>query len=394
MIFALCAFALGFTEFVSIGLVANISEDLRITLSQSGWSVMAYASGAFIGAPFLTALTARWSGKRVLMMAMTLFTLGNLDVCLSGSLIPLLAGRFISGLGHGVFLAVASTTATRLVVKEKAGSAISIVFGGLTVALALGVPLGTYAGNLLGWRSIFAVIAATGAISFVALMFSMSDELANVATETRTFIGLTALFKPRLLASASITVLAYAGAFTFYTFISPTLLQITGLTEKSSSAILMVYGVMAALGNIVGGKLSDRKGADYAAMTILIGLLIVLAGIWQLQSFTWAMVILIGVLGALTYAAVPALQARVIAISDSEAVQFPEVASGINIAGFNGGIALGSIIGGLSLQWMGLRSIAATGAFIIMSGIAVMAYQMVRASAIRSQITSNAEENV
>lgn len=156
----------------------------------------------------------------------------------------------------------------------------------------------------------------------------------------------------------------------------------------------MVYGVMAALGNIVGGKLSDRKGADYAAMTILIGLLIVLAGIWQLQSFTWAMVILIGVLGALTYAAVPALQARVIAISDSEAVQFPEVASGINIAGFNGGIALGSIIGGLSLQWMGLRSIAATGAFIIMSGIAVMAYQMVRASAIRSQITSNAEENV
>lgn len=376
LIFALCAFALGFTEFVSIGLVSTISDDLKITLSQAGRAVMAYALGAFIGAPLLTAFTGRWARRKVLLMAVAFFTLGNLMVSLSESFTHLLAGRFISGLGHGVFLAVASTAATQLVGKEKSGTAISIVFSGLTLALAIGVPVGTYMGNIIGWRIIFAVIAAIGLVSFLALMMAMPEEDADLRKKLETLKSLKTILKPQLLASASITVMAYAGAFSFYTYISPVLSKITGLTSETSSAILLIYGVMAAVGNTVGGKLTDRKGNDYAVMIILISLAIVLSGIGLFQSFAWAMMIFIGLLGAITYAAVPALQARVIAISELETSPFTEVASGLNIAGFNGGIALGSVLGGLSLQLAGLRSMAGTGAIIVIVAVFFMLYQL------------------
>lgn len=361
---------------MSIGLVVNIADDLKITLSQAGWAVMAYALGAFIGAPLLTSLAARRSHRQLLVLAMALFSIGNLIVSLADYLAPLLAGRFISGLGHGVFLAVASTAAMNLVSKEKSATAISVVFGGLTLALALGVPIGTYIGGITGWQVIFAAIATLGALSVIALAIAMPGGSTNVKRDMGGYSGLKVIVSPRLLAAAGITVMAYAGAFCFYTYISPVLERITELNDRGRSTLLLVYGVMAAVGNIWGGKLTDRKGSDHAVMVVLIGLLVVLFSIWLLQPYAWAMAILIGVLGALTYAAVPALQARVISIANAEALSFPEVASGLNIAGFNGGIALGSVMGGLSLQLSSLSSIAGLGAMTLALAVMIMGYQM------------------
>lgn len=376
LIFALCTFALGFTEFVSIGLVANIADDLKITLSHAGWAVMAYALGAFIGAPLLTALAARRSHRQLLLLAMALFSVGNLIVSLAASLVPLLAGRFISGLGHGVFLAVAATAAMGLVSKEKSATAISFVFGGLTLALAMGVPIGTYIGEITGWRVIFTAIAIFGTLSCIALAIAMPKERVSASLDLRRCSGLKDILSPRVLAAASITVMAYAGAFSFYTYISPVLERITGLSDGGCSTILLIYGVMAAVGNIWGGKLTDQKGSDQAVMIVLVGLLAVLSGIWLLQSSAWAMAVLIGLLGALTYAAVPALQTRVMSIANAESFSFPEVASGLNIAGFNGGIALGSMMGGLSIQFLSLRSVAGLGAMTLIIAVLTMGFQL------------------
>lgn len=139
-VFAFSAFALGFTEFVTIGLVSTIAADLTVGVDQVGAAVAAYAIGATIGAPILTALAASWSRKRLLLAAMVVFTIGNVLVGLSDRLPALLAARFGSGLGHGVFLAVASSAATRLVAPERAGTAVAVVFGGLTLALASACP--------------------------------------------------------------------------------------------------------------------------------------------------------------------------------------------------------------------------------------------------------------
>lgn len=377
-VFALCAFALGFTEFVTIGLVSIISADLSASVSQVGTAVTAYALGAVIGAPGLTALATRWPRKRLLLVAMGLFTLGNAVVSLSDALTPMLVARVASGLGHGVFLAVASSVATQLAGRHRAGAAVAVVFGGLTLALALGVPLGTYLGSVLSWQVIFMAVAASGAIGFLGLLALMPKDDNDASAQANAVDGLKAMFNPRLLAGAGITVLAYAGSFALYTYISPILLQVTYVTERTSSLLMLGYGVMAAIGNVWGGRLTDRKGADAAVMTVLVGLVAALLAIWLSASSLPLMVLLTGLLGALTYAAVPALQARVIGLSHAQAPQAPAVAAGLNIAGFNGGIALGSLLGGASLEAMGLTSTAWVGAVAVGLGIVWMLWQMQR----------------
>lgn len=244
-----------------------------------------------------------------------------------------------------MFLAVASSVATQLAGRHRAGAAVSVVFGGLTIALALGVPLGTYIGSLLSWQSIFMAVTASGAIGFIGLAMLMPTDQNDPSLQANAMDGLKAMFNPLLLAGAGITVLAYAGSFALYTYISPILLQVTHVDERTSSLLMLVYGVMAAIGNVWGGRLTDKQGADRAVMTILIGLAIVLFAMWFSVSSLILMALFIGLLGALTYAAVPSMQARVIGLSHIHAPEAPAVAAGLNIAGFNGGIALGSLLG-------------------------------------------------
>ncbi|MFG1372978.1 MFS transporter [Xanthobacter oligotrophicus] len=373
-VFALSAFALGFTEFVTIGLVSAIANDLHVGVDQVGGAVAAYAFGATIGAPILTALAAAWSRKHLLLAAMAVFTVGNFVVGLSGDLTWLLAARFGSGLGHGVFLAVASSAATRLVAPERAGSAVAVVFGGLTLALAFGVPIGTFLGGIWTWQAIFMGVAACGAVGFLGLVFLMPNGRdGGVAKDA--FHNLVALFDRRLLGAALITVLAYTGSFALFSYISPLLIEVTGMDAPLVAAMMLVYGIAAAIGNVVGGRMTDRLGPDKAVMIVLIGLAFVLGAMWPAAGSIPVMTVLIAALGALTYAAVPAMQARVIGIAERHAPHALAAAAGLNIAGFNSGIALGSILGGGVIGSLGLAATAPLGAVAAIVGIIVLLLQ-------------------
>jgi MFS transporter, DHA1 family, inner membrane transport protein len=373
-VFALSAFALGFTEFVTIGLVSAIASDLHVGVDQVGGTVAAYALGATIGAPILTALAAAWSRKHLLLSAMAVFTVGNFVVGLSGDLTSLLAARFGSGLGHGVFLAVASSAATRLVAPERAGSAVAVVFGGLTLALAFGVPIGTFFGGIWTWQAIFMGVAACGAVGFLGLAFLMPNGRdGGVAKDA--FHNLVALFDRGLLGAALITVLAYTGSFALFSYISPLLIEVTGMDAPLVAAMMLVYGIAAAIGNVVGGRMTDRLGPDKAVMIVLIGLAFVLGAMWPAAGSIPVMTVLIAALGALTYAAVPAMQARVIGIAERHAPHALAAAAGLNIAGFNSGIALGSILGGGVIESLGLTATAPLGAVAALVGIIVLLLQ-------------------
>lgn len=370
-VFALSAFALGFTEFVTIGLVSDIAADLAVGVDQVGVAVAAYALGATIGAPILTALAASWSRKHLLLAAMIVFTVGNFLVGLSGDLTSLLAARFGSGLGHGVFLAVASSAATRLVAPERAGSAVAVVFGGLTLALALGVPIGTFLGGVWTWQTIFMGVAICGAIGAVGLALLMPN--ARDGGEAKDALhNLLALIDRRLLGAAFVTVLAYTGSFCLFSYISPLLIDVTGMDAAWVSTMMLVYGVAAAIGNVVGGRMTDRLGSDKAVMIVLIGLAAVLAAIWPAVQSVAAMAVLIAALGALTYAAVPAMQARVIGIAERHAPKALAAAAGLNIAGFNSGIALGALLGGWVVSNYGLTSIAIVGSVVALLGLGLL----------------------
>jgi len=212
-IFALSAFALGLAEFVPIGLTGIMASSLQIEVGQVGAAITAYALGATFSAPILSALTAHWPRKRVMLATALVFSAGSLAAACAGSLPELLAARFVAGLGHGLFLAVASSTAARLAGAHRAGSAVAVVFGGFTLALAVGVPLATYLGSLLSWRPVFMAIAAFGMLGFFGLLFGMQEEQREVShpAAANALYALRTILHPRLLGGAMVTVLAYAG---------------------------------------------------------------------------------------------------------------------------------------------------------------------------------------
>ena len=363
--FSLCAFALGFTEFVVIGLVPAMALDLGTATTQIGAAVTAYALGVSIGGPVLTALTDGWPRRLLLAAAMVLFIAGNLAVALSPSLVPLLGARFASGLAHGVFLAVASSVAAAVAGPARAGSAVALVFGGLTVALVLGVPAGTFLGSLWSWRAVFGFVAFCAAVGLLGLLFSMPRQAQAAGPRGHVAESLRALAAPRLLGAALLSVLAYTGTFAAFTYVSPLLIEVTGLHVGQVSALLLAYGVAAALGNIAGGRLTDRFGADTAVTGVLGLLSVLLLGIWAFAAWPWTMVVLVTLLGAATFAAVPALQARIMSLAAEDGRGTSAVAAGLNIAAFNIGIALGSVAGGWVIGRAGYASTALLGAVVV-----------------------------
>ncbi|TSB57401.1 MFS transporter [Escherichia coli] len=230
-VFTISAFALGLAEFVPIGLTDVMAQGLCVGVEQTGAAVTTYALGATFAAPVLSALTASWSRKNVMLTTAVVFTAGSLAAAFAATLPQLLLARFIAGLGHGLFLAAASSTAARLAGPGKAGRAVAVVFGGFTLAMAIGVPLSTWLGGVVSWRPVLGAIAAFGAFGFLGLLFGMKDPVRSVPGEhsDSAMQNIGMLFNRKLLAGALVTVLAYAGSFTAYTFIAPILTQVTGV---------------------------------------------------------------------------------------------------------------------------------------------------------------------
>ena len=165
------AFGIGVTEFVIMGLLLEVSADLGVTISSAGLLISGYALGVVAGAPLLGAFTGKWPRKTLLMSLMVVFTLGNLACALAPDYALLMAARVLTALAHGTFFGVGSVVAAGLVGKERQASAIAIMFTGLTLATILGVPLGTWVGQHLGWRATF------WAVTVITNLFSSLDEI-------------------------------------------------------------------------------------------------------------------------------------------------------------------------------------------------------------------------
>ncbi len=250
----LSAFAIGTTEFVIVGLIPTMANDLNVSLPSAGLLVSLYALGVAIGAPVLTALTGSWNRKRVLLSVMAMFVLGNLLAWQSPGYSTLILARILTGLAHGVFFSIGSTIATGLVAKDKAASAIAIMFTGLTVALVTGVPLGTYIGQTFGWQTTFFIVAVLGLLALIGSAFLVPGNLPQ-PPQTSLTEQVKVLAQPRLLLVFAITALGYGGTFTAFTFIAPILENVSGFASTTISILMLVYGVSVAVGNIWGGKL-------------------------------------------------------------------------------------------------------------------------------------------
>ena len=360
----LSAFAIGTTEFVIVGLVPTIAQDLSVSLPSAGLLVSLYALGVAIGAPVLTALAGRWPRKHVLLSVMTLFVIGNVLAWMAPSYGSLITARILTGLAHGVFFSIGSTIATGLVSKDKEASAIAIMFTGLTVALVTGVPLGTWIGQNFGWRATFMVVAVLGFIALIGSALLIPKNLKQSAP-ARISQQLSVLTQPRLLLVYAMTAVGYGGTFTAFTYLAPILQQVSGFDASAVGLIMLVYGVSVAFGNIWGGRLADRLGPIKALSYIFAALAAVLLVFTFTASNSVAAVLTILVWGAFAFGNVPGLQVYVVQLAEKYTPNAVDVASGLNIAAFNVGIALGSILGGVIIERMSLMDTAWVGAIIV-----------------------------
>ncbi|ANQ18893.1 MFS transporter [Vibrio natriegens] len=366
----LSAFAIGTTEFVIVGLIPTMASDLQVSLPSAGLLVSLYALGVAVGAPVLTALTGKWNRKHVLLAVMSLFVAGNVMAWQAPGYNTLILARILTGLAHGVFFSIGSTIATGLVSKEKAASAIAIMFTGLTVALVTGVPLGTYIGQSFGWQATFLIVAVLGLVALIGSALLVPSNLKQPPV-TKLTSQLRVLTQPRLLLVYAITALGYGGTFTAFTFLAPILEQVSGFGSSAIGLIMLVYGVSVAVGNIWGGKMADKMGPIKALKVIFFGLATVLIVFNFSAVNPIAAVATILVWGAFAFGNVPGLQVYVVQLAEKYTPDAVDVASGLNIAAFNVGIALGSWGGGLIVSNAGLMHTPWIGAVIVTIALAL-----------------------
>lgn len=362
------AFAIGTTEFVIVGLIPTIATDLGVSLPSAGLLVSLYALGVAVGAPLLTALTGRMPRKALLLSLMALFTAGNLVAWQAPGYESLIAARVLTGLAHGVFFSIGSIIAASVVPKEKAASAIAIMFTGLTVALVTGVPLGTYIGQHFGWRATFLAVSALGLIAFLGSLLFVPRDVPHSKPASLT-AQLSVLAQPRLLLVYAITAVGYGGSFIAFTYLAPLLEEVTGFSPHVIGAVMLVYGVSVAIGNLWGGRLADRRG-PIAALKLIFALL---AAVLLVLSFTapnaWLMLATVLVWGAVAFGNVPGLQVYVVKQAERLAPQAVDVASGLNIAAFNLGIAGGAWAGGLIVERLGLIHTGWIGGLVVVGAL-------------------------
>jgi MFS transporter, DHA1 family, inner membrane transport protein len=360
---ALGGFGIGTAEFVTMGLLPQMAHNLKVSIPAGGHLVSAYALGAVAGAPILAVVSARFPRTRLLLVLMAIFTLGNLASALAPSYAALLAARFVSGLPHGIYFGVGSVVATALVAPHRRGRAVAANLAGLTVANVIGVPLATSLGQHFGWRSAYWFVAATGALTIIAIWrFVPAIPAAESASARR---ELTALARPQIWLACLTGAIGFGGFFGVYSYIAPILTDVTGWPPSAVPYALVVFGLGMTVGNLVGGRVIDRSvmGALYGSFTAMLAVLLVFP---FAARATWSAGAAVFLLGATGMATVPALQARLMDVArDAQSL-----AASMNHSALNMGNAIGPFLSGIAIdQGLGWTSTAWVGSALAAGGL-------------------------
>lgn len=361
----LCAFSIGTTELVIVGLLPEVAADLGVTIPAAGLLVTGYALGVVFGSPALTAATIRLPKKALLLALMGVFVAGNVIAAVAPSYAALMAGRVISSLAHGAFFGVAIAVTAGLVPAQRRGAAIGLVVTGLTVSTMTGVPLGTLLGQRLGWEAAFWMVAAQGTAGGIGVALLVPRDRGGARPDLRA--ELAALSRPQVLLSLAMTAVGFGGVFTSFTYVAPLLRDVGGFSPGAVSALLVLLGAGSVVGTLVGGNLADRRleltlGGSFAALAAVL-----FAFVFTIhnQVLAVATVFAFGVAG---YAAMPGLQVRIL----QKAGDAPTLSATVTASAFNVGNAGGAFLGGTVIDaGLGLGAVNWAGALVAASGVLV-----------------------
>ncbi|MFJ8753759.1 MFS transporter [Streptomyces sp. NPDC102441] len=367
---AIGAFGIGTTEFVIMGLLPDVAADFQVSIPTAGFLVTGYALGVVLGAPLMTVLGTRVTRKRMLMLLMGLFIVGNVVSALAPTFGAMLAGRVIASLAHGAFFGIGSVVAADLVAPEKKAGAIAMMFTGLTVANVVGVPLGTFIGQNLGWRVTFFVVAGLGVLGLLGVAKLVPEQPKPQGVRIRH--ELAAFRNVQVLLAMAMTVLGFGGVFAAITYITPMMTGTAGFATSSVTWLLVLFGLGMVGGNLLGGKFADRHLMPM--LYVALGALATVLALFTLTAHNKiAAAVTIFLIGALGFATVPPLQKRVL----DQAAGAPTLASAVNIGAFNLGNALSAWLGGIVIaagfgytapNWVGAALAASALLLALLSG--------------------------
>ncbi|QIS09141.1 MFS transporter [Nocardia arthritidis] len=360
---ALGGFGIGTTEFATMGLLPDIAATMHVSEPTAGHAVSAYALGVVLGAPLIAALCARVPRKRLLVLLMVAFTVGNVASVVAPSFATLVLARFVSGLPHGAYFGVASLAAATLAPVGQRAKAVAAVMLGLSAANVVGVPAATWLGQHLGWRDAFVVVAVIG-VATVAALIRFVPELTGI-TVTNPMTELGALRRPQVLLTLLVGAIGFGGMFAVYTYITTTLTTVGGMSAGLVPLVLMLFGVGMVTGNIVGGVLADR-GVDRAIFAAMIAMAVILAGFVAAAHNPYTAALGAFLIGGAGAALAPGLQTRLMDV----AADAQTLAAALNHAALNIANAAGAWLGGLVIAaQLGYTAPAAVGAMLAVVGV-------------------------
>ena len=340
---AVGGFAIGTTEFASMGLLPQIAAGVRVSIPTAGHLISAYALGVVVGAPLIATVAARVPRRQLLLILMLVFLLGNAASAFATSFGFLLVARFVSGLPHGAYFGVASLVAAALVPANRRASAVARVMLGLTVSNIVGVPVATWAGQHLGWPALYLAVAVLALLCLAAVgAFVPPVRIAGADATVRS--ELSALARPQVWFALVTGMVSFGGMFATYSYISPTVMTLAGLGEGGVVWILATFGIGSTVGTLLGGRLADR-----ALVPTLIGglvaIAVVLAAFGVLATTSVGAFVAVFLLGASGSLMLPALQTRLMDV----AAGGQSLAAALNHATLNVANALGAWLGGAVL---------------------------------------------
>jgi DHA1 family inner membrane transport protein len=384
---AIGGFAIGTTEFVTMGVLPDIAKGVGVDIPSAGHVISVYALGVVVGAPVIAALGARLPRRALLVGLMAAFLVGNSLTAMAPGYRTLLAARFLSGLPHGAYFGVASLVAASLVGPHLRGRAVSSVMLGLAAAMLTGVPAATWLGQHFGWRSAYWTVAVLAAVTMIAVLAVVPSSPGRPEATVRT--ELSALRRPQVLLTLLVGVVGFGGMFALYSYIAPVVTDVAGLSRGTVPIVLLVYGAGGVLGTTLGGRLADV--ALFRSLVGTIGMLAVLLAAVALTA-TWAPALVVGVFLVSVFASALAILLQMRLMETAGEAQM--LGAALNHSALNLANALGAWLGGLVIAaGLGYRAPSAVGAGLAVAGLLPLAASAVVRGRARRDATASADRS-
>ncbi|MCY9674358.1 MFS transporter [Bacillus pumilus] len=341
---ALAAFLIGTIEYIITGIIQMVADDLHVTTSAAGLLVTSLALSAAIGAPIVIALTINIDRKKILSWMLMIFILSNVITSVSHSFEMVMMTRILQGISGGTAIVVAMAVATRLVEREKRGTAIGIILMGLSSSLVLGVPIGTFLSSIIGWKALFAAIGLITLIPLIVVYRRIPSMKEQEPVTLR--MQLSILKDKRILLAVAVTLFYVGGYSTLFTYLTPFLQASANLSITEISGILLLAGICSFLGSSLGGVAADKKGPIF---TIFTGIILQIIMLILLAFVTGNLVVMVAVIMIwmiATWSTSPAQQLYLVTLVPKS----PDIALSVNTSFIQFGFALGSGVGGFVLS--------------------------------------------